>query len=141
MFPSGKSYGCFFRNTWPTRLQGTISMLPPHIHVRKESSVGQGGTVTSALCSQQEPRMAVLGTRSQGSRPPSMPCLNFSINYWVGGAQAQRVGYNDVGTHVPEKCRDTRDPTGAGVGFLRSWRQRLEKSCFQAQEDGLEVSP
>ena len=36
--PSGKIYGCFFRKTWPTRLQGTISRLPPHIHTLKEIS-------------------------------------------------------------------------------------------------------
>lgn len=40
-FPSGKTYGCFFRKTWPTRLQGTISRLPPHIHTLKEISARQ----------------------------------------------------------------------------------------------------
>lgn len=40
-FPSGKTYGCFFRNTWPTRLQGTISRLPPHIHTLKDISARQ----------------------------------------------------------------------------------------------------
>ena len=40
-FPSGKTYGCFLRKTWPTRLQGTISRLPPHIHTLKEISARQ----------------------------------------------------------------------------------------------------
>lgn len=41
--PSGNSYGCRFLKTCPTRLQGRISRLPPHIHTRKESSGGEGG--------------------------------------------------------------------------------------------------
>lgn len=36
--PSGKTYGCFFLKTWPTRLQGRISRLPPHCHTRNEIS-------------------------------------------------------------------------------------------------------
>jgi len=46
-FPSGKTYGCFFRKTCPTRLQGMISRLPPHIHTRKEIS---GREAASAFC-------------------------------------------------------------------------------------------
>lgn len=46
-FPSGKTYGCFFRKTCPTRLQGMISRLPPHIHTRKEISVREA---SSGLC-------------------------------------------------------------------------------------------
>lgn len=37
-FPSGNTYGCFFLKTCPTRLQGMISRLPPHIQTRKEIS-------------------------------------------------------------------------------------------------------
>lgn len=46
-FPSGKTYGCFFRKTCPTRLQGMISRLPPHIHTRKEISTRKAA---SAFC-------------------------------------------------------------------------------------------
>ena len=37
--PPGKEYGCCFRKTWPTRLQGTISKRPPHCQVRNDISV------------------------------------------------------------------------------------------------------
>lgn len=43
-FPSGKTYGCFFRKTCPTRLQGMISRLPPHIHTRKEISTKEAAS-------------------------------------------------------------------------------------------------
>lgn len=46
-FPSGNTYGCFFRKTCPTRLQGMISRLPPHIHTRKEISTRKAA---SAFC-------------------------------------------------------------------------------------------
>lgn len=48
-FPSGKTYGCFFRKTWPTLLQGTISRLPPHIHTLKDISARQP-CLPSRLC-------------------------------------------------------------------------------------------
>lgn len=51
-FPSGKTYGCFLRKTWPTRLQGTISRLPPHIHTLKEISARQPRPLVTALPSQ-----------------------------------------------------------------------------------------
>lgn len=54
--PSGKSYGCRFLNTWPTRLQGRISRLPPHIHTLKESSAGgQGDTEEEEVTSSSPP--------------------------------------------------------------------------------------
>lgn len=37
--PPGKEYGCCFRKTCPTRLQGTISKRPPHCQVRNDISV------------------------------------------------------------------------------------------------------
>lgn len=37
-FPWGKVYGCLFLKTWPTREQGSISIDPPHIHVRNDIS-------------------------------------------------------------------------------------------------------
>ena len=36
--PPGNVYGCCLRNTWPTRLHGTISSDPPHCHTRNEIS-------------------------------------------------------------------------------------------------------
>lgn len=36
--PPGKVYGCCFLKTWPTRLQGMISRLPPHCQTRNEIS-------------------------------------------------------------------------------------------------------
>ena len=64
-FPSGKTYGCFFRKTWPTRLQGTISRLPPHIHTLKEISVRHPCPLITALCPQEGrgPRMTALRTK------------------------------------------------------------------------------
>lgn len=41
VLPLGKTYGCFFRKTCPTRLHGMISRLPLHIHTRKEISARQ----------------------------------------------------------------------------------------------------
>ena len=57
-FPSGKTYGCFLRKTWPTRLQGTISRLPPHCHTRNEiSAMRNEDTMTDRApdCSEQQP--------------------------------------------------------------------------------------
>lgn len=67
-FPSGKTYGCFFRKTCPTRLQGTISRLPPHIHTLKEISARQPRPRhSSASRAGGDTGWQFCGTRCQGT--------------------------------------------------------------------------
>lgn len=93
-FPSGKTYGCFFRKTCPTRLQGTISRLPPHIHTRKEISARQ-------------------------PRPPSPLCLPGRRGHRMAALRYQVPG----NTQVRERAEDgLRLASGAGLRAERAAR-------------------